>query len=119
MSLKDSITSGIGAHGKWKQRLIDAINTGQSEWKPEIVCQDNQCDFGKWLYSCSNDEKASPHFETVKQLHAEFHKEAAKVLELALASKKEAANEAIGPSSKYLEATTKLTKEMMAWKDQA
>ena len=53
MSTTDAITKGIGAHGMWKQRILDAIKTGKSEWTPEIVCQDNQCEFGKWLYSCS------------------------------------------------------------------
>ena len=59
MSTKDAIIAGIGAHGMWKQRLIDAIRTGESQWTPEIVCQDDQCDFGKWLYSCGAHEKAS------------------------------------------------------------
>jgi len=116
MSTKDAIVGGIGAHGKWKQRLLDAIKTGQSEWTPSIVCQDNQCDFGKWLYSCSAEEQSSPHYNNVKGLHADFHKNAADVLTLALAGKKVEAEKAIDFDSTYSQASGALTKEMLSWK---
>lgn len=116
MSTTDAITKGIGAHGMWKQRILDAIKTGKSEWTPEIVCQDNQCEFGKWLYSCSTDEKSSPHYSNVKNLHAEFHKTAAKVLTLAITNNKAEAEKEIAPGSEYINNSMALTKEMMAWK---
>lgn len=116
MSLKDAISKGIGAHGMWKQRLVSAIKTGQSEWTPAIVCQDNQCEFGKWLYACSPQEKSSPHFNEVKNLHAQFHKEAADVLTMALAKKQDEASKAIDLGSKYHTISSSLTKQMMAWK---
>ena len=68
MSTSDSINKGISAHGMWKQRLLDAIKTGQSEWSPANVKQDNQCEFGKWLYSCSAEVKNSPHYNEIKDL---------------------------------------------------
>jgi len=116
MSLKDAISKGIGAHGMWKQRLVSAIKTGQSEWTPSVVCQDNQCEFGKWLYACSAQEKSSQHFSEVKNLHSQFHSEAAGVLTMALANKKDEASKAIATGSKYHVISAKLTKEMMAWK---
>ena len=117
MSTKEAIAKGVGAHGLWKQRLIDAIKTGQSEWTPDIVCQDNQCEFGKWLYSCSAEEKSSPHYETIRSLHADFHKSAAQVLELALKGNSGEAQEKIGPDSEYTEKSSALTREMMNWKN--
>jgi hypothetical protein len=116
MSTKDAITKGIGAHGMWKQRLLDAIKTGQSEWTPSTVSQDNQCEFGKWLYSCSAQEKSSPHYNNIKDLHAQFHKAAANVLDLALTGKKPEAEKAIGTDSEYMTASSALTKEMRNWK---
>ena len=116
MSTKDAITKGIGAHGMWKQRLLDAIKTGQSEWTPAIVCKDNQCEFGKWLYSCSSQEQSSSHYNSVKDLHANFHQSASKVLELALKGNKIEAEAAIGVGSEYMTASGALTKEMMSWK---
>ena len=116
MSTKDAITKGIAAHGMWKQRLIDAIKTGQSEWTPEIVCQDNQCEFGKWLYSCSPVEKSSPHYNKILNLHADFHKTAAHVLELALKENTTEAEEKISAESEYATTSRTLTREMMDWK---
>ena len=116
MSTKDAIAKGIGAHGMWKQRLIKAIESGESEWTPDIVCQDNQCEFGKWLYSCTPEEKSSAHFANVKDLHAQFHQSAAKVLTLALEHKKVEAEREIESGSEYAKKSNALTKEMMAWK---
>lgn len=115
MSTKDAITKGIAAHGLWKQRLIDAIKTGQSEWTPDVVCQDNQCEFGKWLYACSADEKAHPHYEKIRGLHADFHRSAAVVLELALNGKAKEAEEKISDNSEYKDTSSQLTREMMNW----
>ena len=118
MSTKDAINNGIAAHGMWKQRLIDAIKTGESEWTPEIVCQDNQCEFGKWLYSCNADEKSSPHYETIRSLHADFHTTAAGILKLALTGKQNEAEKLIGMGSEYRNVSGALTKEMMDWKNE-
>jgi hypothetical protein len=118
METKEQITKGIGAHGMWKQRLVDAINTGVSEWTPAIVKQDNQCEFGKWLYSCSAAEKQSPHYEKIRELHAQFHKEAAQILDLALTGKKQDAEARIAANSDYRNLSGNLTREMMAWKSE-
>ncbi len=119
MSLKDEISKGIGAHGKWKQRILSAIQTGQSEWTPETVRQDNQCDFGKWLYACSSQDKSSPHYDKVKELHAHFHTVAGGVLEMALTGDKAKAESAVTMNSEYRSVSGNLTSEMMAWKREA
>ena len=116
MSTKEAISKGIGAHGMWKQRILSAIKTGQSDWTPGVVSQDNQCEFGKWLYSCSSQEKASPHYNIIKESHANFHKIAAGVLALALSGKTSEAEKAIARDSEYIKISASLTKEMMAWK---
>jgi len=116
MSLENEITKGIGAHGKWKQRILSAIQSEQSEWEPEKVCQDDQCDFGKWLHACSPQDKASSHYENVKQTHAQFHKVAGGVLEMALTGDREQAESAVNMDSEYRRLSGKLTSEMMAWK---
>ncbi|HEB58781.1 MAG TPA: hypothetical protein ENJ01_06150 [Gammaproteobacteria bacterium] len=118
MSLADSINKGIAAHGMWKQRLIDAIATGSSEWSPATVCQDNQCEFGKWLYSGDAEVTASPRYEKVRTLHADFHKVAAEVLKMALAGQKDAAEAAIDMGSEYRNISSELTREMMNWKSE-
>lgn len=115
MTTKQTITAGIAAHGMWKQRLLDAIATGKSAWTPAIVKLDDQCEFGKWLHGCAAHERASPHYAKIKELHAQFHQEAGKVLETALKGDKATAERAVGADSRYRELSTALTREMMAW----
>lgn len=119
MSLKLKIAQSVTSHSEWKKRLIKAIDTGESEFTPERVCKDDNCEFGKWLYSCSVEDKSSEHYDKVKDLHAEFHKEAAEVLSLALANNKDAARKAISTGSNYLSISSKLTRQMMAWSREA
>jgi len=119
MSLKLRIAQSVTSHSEWKKRLIKAIDSGESEFTPESVCKDDNCEFGKWLYSCSAEDKSSEHYDKVKDLHAEFHKEAAEVLSLALANNKDAARKAISTGSNYLSVSSKLTRQMMVWSREA
>lgn len=117
MSLQDEISKAIGAHGMWKQRLKQAIDGGSSEFTVERVKPDNNCDFGKWLYSLGDKEKASANFKTVRELHADFHKVAADVLGKALKGDKSAATAAMDGA--FAAASSKLTGAMMTWKKEA
>jgi hypothetical protein len=117
MSLKEEINKAIGCHGLWKGRLSTAIDTGASEFAPEKICHDNECDFGKWLQSpaLTAADKTGPHFETVHKHHADFHRVAADVLRLALAGQKAEAHKLIAPGSRFASVSGELTASMMAW----
>ncbi|WP_211829255.1 CZB domain-containing protein [Kistimonas asteriae] len=117
MDIKDQIENGIIAHGVWKMRIRRAITSGQSDWEPEVVRQDNQCEFGQWLYGL--EDKSSPFFEDVKSLHAEFHKTAAAVLAMALAGNKDKAIAALNVGGKYDTISHALSEKLMEWKRQA
>jgi len=110
------IDKAIGAHGMWKVRLKTAISTGKSEIPVATIRMDNQCAFGQWLYgqTLSASDKTTSNYKTVKDLHAEFHKVAAKVAELALSDKKDEADRVL--SNEFSTASTKLTASMMDWK---
>lgn len=118
MAKTEEIDNAIGAHGMWKSRLKIAIDTGKSEVPVEVIRQDNQCVFGKWLYgsSLTAADKSSSHYKTVKDLHATFHKTAAQVAELALAGKKAEAEKLMGLGGEYSTVSSKLTQAMLEWK---
>jgi hypothetical protein len=61
-------------------------------------------------------DRDSQHWEEVCRLHAEFHKEAAEVLKLALAGRREEAEAAIAQGSRFAKVSTKLTITMTAWR---
>jgi len=117
MAQVQEIEKAIGAHGMWKARLKAAIDTGKSEMPVETIRVDNQCEFGKWLYGAtlSAQDKTSPHYSKVKELHAQFHKTAARVAALALSGKKAEAEKMIASGGEYAEASAKLTGAMMEW----
>ena len=116
MSLHSEIRSAIAKHGLWKTNLKAAINTGSSEFSVATVQRDDQCIFGKWLHSLTDPAvKKSEHFIKCKELHRRFHEATAKVLALALAGKKQEAEQAMGGTSDFGKLSATLTIAMMEW----
>lgn len=115
----DLLTKAIAAHSSWKARLRSAIHTGKSDIPATQVRTDNQCEFGKWLYgsTLSSGEKQSEHYKTVRHLHAQFHVEAAKVLEWAIAGNKNAAEQALGLGGSCGKIASELTQATAKWRD--
>ncbi|HUO29703.1 MAG TPA: methyl-accepting chemotaxis protein [Bryobacteraceae bacterium] len=99
----DVIQKALTAHSSWKTRLRGAIVTGKLDIPVSTIRVDNQCAFGKWLYGSelSPTEKQTEKYRTVKQLHAQFHEEAAKVAQLATSGQKQAAENAIAVSGDF------------------
>lgn len=93
MDLDLEIAKAFGAHGAWKARIRQAIESGQSEHKPEIVALDSRCAFGKWLYGPDIPQEMRDTFDykTVLELHAKFHQSAGMALEKALSGKQQEA----------------------------
>lgn len=117
MALSDEINAAVGAHGLWKSRLKQAIETGQSEFTVNEVCRDDRCAFGKWLYSpdLAAEVKHSGHYGRCLGLHADFHREAAKVLSMALAGNKAGALQSMGLTGEFAGISMQLTKAMREW----
>ena len=113
----ENIVHGIASHARWKYRLRQAIKTGTSEWTVPTVRVDDQCEFGIWLRSAPPAEQRGEHWKTVQTRHGEFHRAAADVLELALSGRRDEAEAAIAPSSRFAEVSKRLTLAMMAWKE--
>ncbi len=112
----EAIEGALAAHGQWKQRLHDAVATGQSDARVAVVRLDNQCMFGKWLYGDPSARRAAA-YESVRRLHADFHRAAAEVLQLALGGKTDAALAAMQPGQSFAAASESLERELQAWKE--
>ena len=113
--IADQINLAVGIHGLWKSRITDAINTGKSEWDPAFVTPCGNCDFGKWLNGLDEAQKTE-EFTKVYEIHTEFHKEAGRILGLALNGQKIEAEAAVDDGSDYQKLTSSLTLAMMNWK---
>ncbi len=73
------LENAIPAHVQWKSRLQAAIDTNKKELDPAVICQDNKCDLGIWIYGAGKQYKLKSSYEVLRQKHAEFHKCAADV----------------------------------------
>ncbi len=116
MSVHDEIDKAIAAHGQWKVKLRNAIDTGTCESTPDKVKMDDNCSFGKWLnHRIDNSYKNTSLYKEVIDLHANFHKEAGTILELALNGNKDEANELMKIGGKFTSYSGQLTRKMKEW----
>ena len=100
------IEKAIWDHSRWKTQLKQAIETGESDLNVEDSSNPHACAFGQWLDS--EDGKNLPDYDTIVELHNEFHTEASHILDLAL---KGSASEATGKmqiGSKFNQSTARL-----------
>lgn len=76
------VVAAIQAHVQWKQRLLTYI-TGESEERldPEVVGSDCRCSLGQWIYGQGEGHYGDhPKFQSLKRIHADFHRYAADVI---------------------------------------
>ncbi|MGB1237147.1 MAG: CZB domain-containing protein [Pseudomonadales bacterium] len=116
MDIYDEIEKAISAHGQWKVKLRRAIDTGVCESTPDKVKQDNNCSFGKWLhYRLDEQYKDCEMYRDVVNLHANFHREAGTILELALNGEREQAQDLIKLGGRFSRYSGQLTRTMKQW----
>ena len=78
----------ISAHVLWKKRLLAMLEgSGDETLDPEVVGMDDKCALGKWIYGDGQAFSKSASYETVRAMHAEFHRLAAEVVRLHQAGK--------------------------------
>jgi len=117
VTLSDGIQVAVGAHGLWKVKLHAAIDKETGAFTVAGAGVDHKCDCGKFLHTQVDAElKKSAYWRRCRDLHARFHQEAARVLQLALAGKKAAAQEAMDPDSEFARISRSLTAEMLKWR---
>ncbi|MBI5034477.1 MAG: chemotaxis protein CheW [Chloroflexi bacterium] len=117
MDMNKQLSDALVAHRKWKDYLMQAVQSGQSDYQPAVVRKDNQCDFGKWLHhDISNEIRQSETYQTVLKLHASFHFETARILELALSGRKTEAEQALGLGNNWRKLSAELTSQLLSWR---
>ncbi len=69
-----NLDEAISAHIKWKHRLNQYIDgTSTEKLDSAIVCKDNQCVLGKWIYGDGGKYKNSIYYGELLTKHANFH----------------------------------------------
>ncbi|HEX9137318.1 MAG TPA: CZB domain-containing protein [Nitrospirota bacterium] len=115
--MKNEIKNAVGSHGKWKGRLKKAIETGKIDARLSTIKADTECDFGKWLYGLTAEEKEEHlnNYQKVQQLHAAFHEEASRVVQLVQAGNKAGAMRMLDVNGGFTVASRDLTTAMLDW----
>ncbi|HVO20542.1 MAG TPA: CZB domain-containing protein [Anaeromyxobacter sp.] len=113
----DQIDLAASAHARWLVRLRSAIVSGSSEFRPDDVRGDRQCDFGKWLHSAFPPKlKGTASFEEIRAAHARFHQRAAEILTLALSGRRQEATEAMDAQGEFMQLSGALLLKLKALK---
>ena len=119
MHLERQITEAIGYHQHIKAQMGEAVATGQSHHTVARLCQDDQCKLGQWLYQLDEPVKSTHRWKCARDLHADYHREAARVLGLALAGNAAQARAATCYSSAYAGIARRFEAELVVWKKEA
>jgi len=111
------IEKAIGNHALWMSHLRDAIGQASPTVDVAQVRAEDQCEFGKWLYGSrlSVEDRASSVYQDVKRLHADFHRLAAQVVELAASGRPLDAYALL--YGEYITMSGRLAIAMRAWQD--
>lgn len=66
--------SAVEAHIKWKIRLQKYLDgTSEENLDPAVICLDNQCALGQWIYGAGQVYRDMAAFEELRTTHAHFH----------------------------------------------
>jgi hypothetical protein len=115
ITLKQQITAAIAAHHAWMGRLKTAAEYGRSSVDVETTAKEDVCPIGIWLTrEISPGLKARPLYARSRTLHAQFHKEAARVLGLALARDARAKSE-LAEGSAFAAVASELRRTLYDW----
>lgn len=78
------VSAAIAAHRNWKIRLESYVKgTSTEQLDHAVICKDNNCALGKWIYSDSCVTMSDIGvFQELKEIHAKFHIAAGKIVEL-------------------------------------
>jgi hypothetical protein len=111
------IEKAIGNHALWMSHLRDIICQAPPTVDVAEVRAEDKCEFGKWLYGprLSVEDRASSVYQDVKRLHADFHRLAARVVELAASGRTLDAYALL--YGEYITMSGRLAIAMRAWQD--
>lgn len=117
-TLDQALRDAADAHVAWKRRLDDAVATGKHDLQVADVRRDDNCAFGKFLYSDDIDAETrqGKPYQVIRRLHAEFHETAANVLHLVALSRREEASQVM--TDEYKLRSEKLMRGLFKWRDE-
>lgn len=108
----------LDAHLSWKQRLRRYLEGQLAEdLQPEAVGCEDGCDLGRWIRSTNGSLRHLPEFRKMRELHADFHRCAAEVVEAVKSGDPQGAEQAFSTefsqlSAMVVKSITKLSRSL-------
>ena len=110
----NAIYEAIVVHTAWKNKLREIIKTGKNKYDVDA----EHCQFGKWLIEHADGLlSVYKHYPQIVYLHDQFHKEAGKIIQLALDRKFKEANTSVGYGGDFDHISQEMVKNLIAWHD--
>lgn len=109
---RDAAKRAIAAHGQWKVKFRDFMGN-KIDLNPQVVCADNQCEFGKWLHQHGKQQLDASEYQEIQKLHAAFHQAARNVVLLKKAGNLTDAEKSLQSGGDFASASANLTIRLM------
>ncbi len=116
MNYKTEITKALQMHGLWKHKINNAIKNGNANIDIGEVQNDKACEFGKWFYELPLEVREDEVVKNIGELHALFHSEVAKILNLVKDGQIDEAKKANEIGGKFSQISGKLVISLEKWK---
>lgn len=114
-AVRMNFDEAIVAHAEWKLKLTLYLQ-GEGKLDHAIVCRDDQCKLGQWIYSDGKKYANELSYENLKKVHAEFHLCAGHVIKTIDDRKIDEAKKLIGGESNYAKASATVIEAISAVK---
>lgn len=98
----------IAVHLNWKRHLRDCLDGSAKCPNAEQAANDSLCDLGRWLFGEGSQFANLPAYEELRQHHARFHQESAKILRLIADGKLEEAEQMLLDDGPFLESSAEV-----------
>ena len=84
---KFEVGRAIAAHAEWKARLKQCVDEGRCDASATDALRDDRCELGRWLYALPAEARAERAWSLVRDMHANFHREASEIVALVHATR--------------------------------
>lgn len=113
---KFEVGRAIAAHAEWKARLKQCVDEGRCDASATDALRDDRCELGRWLYALPAEARAERAWSLVRDMHANFHREASEIVALVHAGDASGAREALEPDAPFEVASRRLLELLEDWR---
>lgn len=106
----------ITAHADWKARLKQCVADGRCDASATDALRDDRCELGRWLYALPAEARAERAWALVRDMHANFHHEAAEVVTLVQEGDVKGALGSLEPGAPFEVASRRLLELLEDWR---